>query len=240
VIDTGATFTGLSQIVISQGRTLQVRENYSLVGNITNSGVLDPGLQIGKVQVNNYYQNFDGTLKIEIAGPTADTQYDRIVATSTAFLSGKLDVDFVAGYTPGLGATFTVLNSNSITGLFSLFDLPQLTAGLAWKVGRTNTAYTLAVAGGDYNRNGVVDAGDYVVWRNTKGQSVAVGTLVGNGADGDRNGIIDDNDFLIWRANLGNVRGITSNGSGTAVPEPGGVAVLGFAWFLFVHMRRRR
>jgi cyclophilin family peptidyl-prolyl cis-trans isomerase len=224
VIDTGATFTNFSQFIIAHGRTLQTHEGYSLAGNINNSGTLDPGLQIGKLQVNNYYQNFNGTLKIEIAGTAMDTGYDRILATSTAFLSGKLDVDFVNGYTPAVGATFTVLNSNAITGLFSLFDLPQLTAGLVWKVGRTNTAYTLGVEGGDYNRDGIVDSADYIVWRNSRGTSVTIGSLAGNGADGDRSGVIDNNDYLIWRANVGNVRGISSSGSGsgegTSVPEP--------------------
>jgi hypothetical protein len=52
---------------------------------------------------------------------------------------------------------------------------------------------------GDYNRNGVVDSADYVVWRNTVGQQVANFS----GADGSGNGLIDNDDYNIWRANFG-------------------------------------
>jgi cyclophilin family peptidyl-prolyl cis-trans isomerase len=239
VIDTGAAFTGLNQFVIAQNRSLQIRGPYTLAGSISNSGTLDPGLQIGRVQVTNYFQNFDGTLKIEIAGPTADTEYDRLVAANAAFLSGKLDVDFVNGYTPPVGKTFTVVSSPSVTGLFSIFDLPQLTAGLVWKVGRTDTTYTLSVQGGDYNRDGIVNGADYVVWRNSRGTTVPVGTLAGNGADGNKDGIINDSDYTIWRANIGNIRGITSSGSGSAVPEPGTVGLLLFTCMAVSSVRRR-
>jgi cyclophilin family peptidyl-prolyl cis-trans isomerase len=244
VIDTGATFTGLQQMVIAPNRTLQTRENYSLAGILVNSGTLDPGLQIGKLVVSNYQQNFDGTLKMEIAGTTADTQYDRVVATGEARLTGKLDVDFVNGFTPTDGSTFTVLNSNNIIGVFTLFDLPQLTAGLGWKVIRTSTSYILSVGAGDYDRNGVVDTADYVLWRNSKGSSVAIGNLVGNGADGDRSGVIDDNDYLIWRSNLGAVRGITSGGAGSAsgsrVPDPGTVVLAVCGFMALIGLGRRR
>ena len=53
---------------------------------------------------------------------------------------------------------------------------------------------------GDYNGNGIVDAADYVIWRDTLNQSVANGT----GADGDGNGLIQQADYAVWRANFGN------------------------------------
>jgi hypothetical protein len=68
---------------------------------------------------------------------------------------------------------------------------------------------------GDYNGNGVVDAADYVVWRNTLGQSASP---AGADADGDRSGTIDDGDLTYWRARFGNI----PNGTATSatVPEP--------------------
>ena len=50
---------------------------------------------------------------------------------------------------------------------------------------------------GDFDRNGMVDAADYAVWRKTKDQA---GNLA---ADGNGDGIVDDLDFGIWRANFG-------------------------------------
>lgn len=52
---------------------------------------------------------------------------------------------------------------------------------------------------GDYNQNGVVDAADYTVWRDSLGDSVPAFT----GADGDGNGIVDQQDYLVWRTNFG-------------------------------------
>lgn len=52
---------------------------------------------------------------------------------------------------------------------------------------------------GDYNGNGVNDAADYTLWRDTLGDTVPNGT----GADGDANGIIDQGDFNAWADNFG-------------------------------------
>jgi hypothetical protein len=70
---------------------------------------------------------------------------------------------------------------------------------------------------GDYNRNGVVDAADYIVWRNSRGQ-----TASGLPADGNGNGTIDAEDYNIWRSNFGRQVGGSAAGSTKlgAVPEP--------------------
>jgi hypothetical protein len=73
---------------------------------------------------------------------------------------------------------------------------------------------------GDYNHNGVVDAADYVMWRNTLGQSASP---AGSGADGNGNGTIDEGDYSFWRSKFGNVApGSGAGGSltGAEVPEP--------------------
>lgn len=75
---------------------------------------------------------------------------------------------------------------------------------------------------GDYNGNNVVDAADYVVWRNTFGQNVAQGT----GADGDRSGMIDEGDYNFWRMRFGSVVSGSSAGSGASVPEPSTIVML--------------
>ena len=72
---------------------------------------------------------------------------------------------------------------------------------------------------GDYNANNVVDGADYVVWRDTFGQSAA-----GLPADGDPDGTIDDDDYGVWRSHFGNT---TNPASAAAVPEPSSIAI---AW----------
>lgn len=53
---------------------------------------------------------------------------------------------------------------------------------------------------GDYNRNGSVDAADYVVWR--KGSSTEHHQPY-SGADGNGNGHVDQSDLQLWRINFG-------------------------------------
>jgi hypothetical protein len=64
---------------------------------------------------------------------------------------------------------------------------------------------------GDYNENGVVDAADYVFWRENVG---TMNTLPND----DIGGMIGPNHYSQWRANFGD----SANGSalGNAVPEP--------------------
>lgn len=66
---------------------------------------------------------------------------------------------------------------------------------------------------GDYNRDGAVDAADYIVWRKTLGEAVSAYS----GADGDGDRMITQADHAIWSANYG-----ASIGEGTSalvVPE---------------------
>ena len=53
---------------------------------------------------------------------------------------------------------------------------------------------------GDYNRNSVVDAADYTVWRDALGQT---GLAPYSGADGSGNGIVDADDYAVWKMDFG-------------------------------------
>jgi hypothetical protein len=61
---------------------------------------------------------------------------------------------------------------------------------------------------GDYNLDNVVDAADYIVWRKTLGNSVAIYT----GADGSGDGIVGPEDHNVWRANFGRTYSTVANG----------------------------
>jgi hypothetical protein len=63
---------------------------------------------------------------------------------------------------------------------------------------------------GDYNGNGVVDAADYVLWRN--------GGPLQNEVDAP--GTVNANDYTEWKARFGKSSGAGSSLSGGAVPEP--------------------
>jgi alpha-tubulin suppressor-like RCC1 family protein len=91
---------------------------------------------------------------------------------------------------------------------------------------------------GDYNDNGVVDAADYVVWRDTLEQLV----LPGRGADGFANGEITALDYRYWKARFGNTLGAgdAAGLANLAVPEPSAVALLLLILAEVVYQRSRR
>ena len=55
---------------------------------------------------------------------------------------------------------------------------------------------------GDFNLNGIVDAGDYVIGRKKSGSSV----VPGSGADANGDGKVNDADLVVWRSNFGAVQ----------------------------------
>jgi hypothetical protein len=91
------------------------------------------------------------------------------------------------------------------------------------------TANLIAAPGvpGDYDNNGVVDAGDYVLWR--KGGSLA--------NEVDAPGTVDAADYTAWRGRFGNPNA-GSGASLSAIPEPCAVLPLAIAAFAWPTMRR--
>jgi hypothetical protein len=71
---------------------------------------------------------------------------------------------------------------------------------------------------GDYNDDGVIDAADYVVWRNAD----PLATLPND----DSPGTVDASDYDNWRAHFGTMSPASSSGITHFVPEPGTLLLL--------------
>jgi hypothetical protein len=85
---------------------------------------------------------------------------------------------------------------------------------------------------GDYNRDGVVDSADYVVWRQT------VGSVTELAADGSRNGVIDPADFDLWKANFGAIASPAA--SAQLIPEPSAWLLAAMGLFVMRQYSRAR
>ncbi len=236
-IDTGAAFTGTGALTIGPGRTLGVREGITFSHTVINQGTLAPGLRLGSITVQNLQQSSTGILEIQLTGTVPDTGYDRVAVSGSAQLGGTLDVLLGSSFLPNPGHSFTVLTANSISGKFSQLNLPQLPAGGVWDVDISTTAVTLTVANADFNHNGIVDAADYTVWRNTRGTTVTAYS----GADANGDTAINQADYQIWKANYGNKNGgIAGTGAGRGVPEPDTWLLAAGGSFALAFLRRRR
>jgi hypothetical protein len=85
---------------------------------------------------------------------------------------------------------------------------------------------------GDFDGSGVVDEGDYTLWKNTFG-------LTGDqAADGNGNGVVDAADYTVWRDHCGTAGGGALTTTAT-VPEPA-TALMALAASIAFAMQRRR
>lgn len=94
-------------------------------------------------------------------------------------------------------------------------------------------SYAFAALTGDYNNNGVVDAADYTVWRDT------FGSTIDRRADGDNNGVVNAADYDVWAMSLVAGSGAAASSS-QGVPEPTAAVLLLFGVAAIATMSRYR
>ncbi len=181
------------------------------------------------------------------AGYTANLDFDSfmeagdtsVLTTNLAASAGSLSL---AG---GTGQAFAAMLNTSAVGVFSATYTLQLSdEDIA---GALNKTLTLTLTGqviagalaGDYDNNGVVDAGDYVVWRKSfaSGIPLPYNETVSPG-------ITDSLDYNAWRLNFGISGAGTNSGFETlanTVPESTAIVTftLGMAGLHFTLARRR-
>ena len=209
-------------------------------GNISGNGTLpkailysgatiSPGPSTATLHIGTVSLASGSVVKIEI---TSASSFDKLV-TDEANLGGDIQISLLDGYVPAIGASFDILDWNTIFGSFATLSLPSLPEGRTWDTSQLYASGLISVASagvaGDYNGNGTVDAADYTVWRDHLGQSV---TLPGDATPG----MVTQADYDIWKSNFGNHAG-SGSGSSTTVPEPTSFTIL-FAGLLTLFSRQ--
>ena len=129
----------------------------------------------------------------------------------------------------GLLATLTIDTTGITTGQFDLLLNPPATGPTAFAdtgivTNLTNGSLQIGTAPtltGDYNGNSIVDAADYVLWRETLNQ-----TGPGLAADGNNNNQVDAADYQLWRTNFGRTPAGAGTSNSIAVPEPSSLSLL--------------
>ena len=167
--------------------------------------------------------NSDATIALPSGGTGATGYHDIALVYRPASQSVAFEFDgIVRGITTGEGQTH---DNAMLWGNLTLNSKGQM---------NFHRVEFQVLLPGDYNRNGLVDAADYTLWRNSLGSNLAA-------ADGNDSGTVDATDYTIWKTHFG-MRSVLDFGSagGTAAPEPTGF-VLSFVSMasIFSLLRRR-
>jgi len=141
IVDAGATISRTGAFTQTAGSTIvhgslsatgpiQIQDGTlsgsgTITGSVTVGGTTAPGTSAGQLNISGTYtQQSTGTLAIEIGGPTPGSQHDQLAVSGAATLDGTLSVEFIDGYTPSIGQSFTVMTYSSRSGTFAIVAVP--------------------------------------------------------------------------------------------------------------------
>jgi subtilisin family serine protease len=173
-----------------------VGDNDDGVVVVTNSGILKKGANTLRVTVAGVGGLLTGWMDFDNNGSFDESERLTWTLAGTP-LGGEADLN------PGTWDLEITIPASAVDGpLASRFRWGEqgLSFAGASQIGEVEDYYLgLNFLIGDYNRNGIVDAPDYVLWRSLLTQTVAPFTA----ADGNGDGTVDDFDYAVWRSQFG-------------------------------------
>jgi fibronectin-binding autotransporter adhesin len=224
VLTGNSTYTGATDV--TEG-TLLINGNHTGTGNSTvTSAALGGTGSLGGHLVFEEGGNFVTEFVSGMIDPLAIAGNLDLSALANSLLvtgTGTGTSWVIATYAGQLSGTFETITSGFTVDYGTGFN-SQITLNAGGSVG----------VAGDYNENGVVDAADYVLWRN----SVGPGSLPNEG--GISPGVIDTADYSFWRSRFGATSGAASGVGSNAVPEPNGALVIAELLVVLSGFARRR
>jgi hypothetical protein len=186
-----ATFAGL----VSGGA------NFPGAGTVQFNGGYQPGDSAALVEFAGDVQFGDAnSLLIEIGGLTAGTQHDRLDIAGNVALDGDLQVQLIDGFVPSPGNQFVIMNYASRGG--TTFD-NVVFPGANWSISYQSQQLVLLFGAGglpgDFNDNGVLDAGDIDQLTTQSAGGANPGAFDLNG-----DALVNDVDVRVWIKDLFN------------------------------------
>jgi hypothetical protein len=168
-----------------------------------------------------------------------------VAAGGAATIAGNLDLTFAdlgnGVFVPSIGNLIVaVYSAGGITGTFDSVDLPDLPSAFIWGTHYTPNAIHFSIDARlprDYNGDGVVDAADYTVWRDSRGQKGDTLVADSNGPDGVPDGIVSHWDYFFWKAHFGDAQDTV--GGAASVPDPPTIYLMLIGSALLLLARRR-
>ncbi|MCA9186355.1 MAG: dockerin type I repeat-containing protein [Pirellulaceae bacterium] len=127
-----------------------------------------------------------------------------------------------------VAASDVLFDTNHHQGV--LCNTPPAANGLMFERLQGIEATSVAPVLGDFNGNGIVDAADYTVWKDTFGSSSILN------ADANSDGNVEAADYTIWKDNY--YGHYVSEMNTVPVPEPTGTVMIATALLLIGAARR--
>ena len=106
-----------------------------LIAHVSNSGSLSPGLPAASGSLaftGNLSLQSTSHLSLDLGGLIRKSHYDYLAISGALSLNGNLDVSLINGFSPQAGHSFDLFDASSVSGNFSLLNLPSLSSGLGW------------------------------------------------------------------------------------------------------------
>jgi hypothetical protein len=150
-----------SVINVTGGRILGAGK---LNSSVTVGGGTTPTISAGDsgkagllVITGTYTQLLTATMNTFIGGTSVGTQYSQLQVGSTASLAGTLTVTLASGFTPAIGAIFTILKAGTVTGTFSNSTI-AINSSEHFAVSYTSTGVVLTVVSGAASKEGALQS----------------------------------------------------------------------------------
>ncbi|MEX2317371.1 MAG: hypothetical protein WD669_09485 [Pirellulales bacterium] len=171
------------------------------VPTIVGSAKLVEGSIVVRYRVDTSSANGSYPLSVEFFAADADNQEGQTHLATDTYVLGEAETEKLV-MLPLVGVatnSWLVATATDAAGNTSEFSVPAMIFGI-----------------GDYNANGIVDAADYTIWRNTLHSPSDMR------ADGEGDGDVDFGDYQVWRDHYGESLPTPGSGSATSssVSEP--------------------